>query len=141
MKRFTVLLLFILAACGPAKLVPPASATPFPVYAPRAGDGALTRGNFYLDSASIQSMESAPVRYSVVLKGNLPTPCHKIRVVYNPPNAENKIMLEVYTVVDPNALCAQNLQPLEQTIYLGTFPSGRYTVWVNDSQVANFIVQ
>ena len=109
-----------------------------PIYAPRAGDDALQRGNVYITSADILIMESYPLQFAVILKGNLPTPCHELRVIYDQPDAENKIKLEVYSVADPNAVCAQMLRPFEQNISLGSFPAGHYTVWVNDRQVGEF---
>jgi hypothetical protein len=91
-----------------------------------------------VDSAEPISMESYPVQFAILLKGNLPTPCHELRAVYHEPDVENKINLEVYSVADPNAVCAQMLQPFEQNVYLGSFPQGHYTVWVNGKMVAEF---
>ena len=159
MKRLSILLIAFatLVACAPAQTIPPPDATSIqnatpaqdmtpsqggggldPIYAPRAGDDALQRSNAYIDSADILTMESYPLQFAVVLMGNLPTPCHKLRVAYNQPNAENKIELEVYSVADPNAVCAQMLNPFEQNIPLGSFPAGHYTVWVNGEQVGEF---
>ena len=158
MKHLSILLLAIavLAACTTAQTSPPPDATSIqnappaqdatpiqgsglsPIYAPRAGDDALQRGNAFIDSADILTMESYPLQFAVMLKGNLPTPCHELRVVYNQPDAENKIGLEVYSVADPNAVCAQMLEPFEQNIPLGSFPGGHYTVWINDKQVGEF---
>ncbi|MCJ7432704.1 MAG: hypothetical protein MUO77_04375 [Anaerolineales bacterium] len=164
MKRLSILLitLAVLAACSPTQTnsspdattvqdtapaqeeIPMKNATPAPsgelapIYAPRAGDDALQRGNAFLDSTDILTMESYPLQFAVLLKGNLPTPCHELRVAYGQPDAENKIQLEVYSVADPNAVCAQMLQPFEQTIALGSFPAGHYTVWINGKQVGEF---
>lgn len=148
MKRFvlTLFLLLVLAACAPTQT--PLPDTPVdsntlpnglpPIYAPRPGDDTLLRGEIYLDSSDLLAMESFPVQYSLALKGSLPTPCHELRVVYHEPDANNKIALDVYSVADPNAVCTQMLQPFEQSIYLGSFPSGHYTVWVNGKQAAEF---
>ena len=148
MKTLFLLLasLLILTACGPAPTQSPDTLVDSdsppnglpPIYAPRPGDDQLTRGEAFIDSADLLTMESFPLQFALVLKGNLPTPCHQIRVIYNEPDAENKIKLEVYSVTDPNAACAQMLQPFEQNISLGSFPSGHYTVWVNGQQVAEF---
>jgi hypothetical protein len=158
MKRLSILLIAFatLVACAPAQTTPSPDATPIqnttpaqdatpsqggglaPIYAPRAGDDALQRSNAYIDSADILTMESYPLQFAVVLMGNLPTPCHKLRVAYDQPDAENKIELEVYSVADPNAVCAQMLEPFEQNIPLGSFPAGHYTVWVNGEQVGEF---
>jgi hypothetical protein len=109
-----------------------------PIYAPRPGDDTLTRDGVYLDSTDLMVMESYPPQFMLMLKGNLPTPCHELRVVYHAPDEENRINLEVYSVADPNAVCVMMLQPFEQNINLGSFPSGHYTVWINGEQVAEF---
>jgi len=152
MKRLFILLIIpaVLVACTPAQANPSPDTTIVqdtatvqsdglaPIYAPRAGDDALQRGNAFLDSTDILTMESYPLQFAVLLKGNLPTPCNELRVVYNPPDAENKIQLEVYSVADPNAVCTQMLQPFEQSVALGSFPAGHYTIWVNGKQVGEF---
>lgn len=148
MKPFLPILLALtfFAACAPTQTplpdTPVDSDTPPnglpPSYAPRPGDDALLRGEVYLNSTDLLTMESFPVQYSLVLKGSLPTPCHELRVVYHEPDAENRIKLEVYSVTDRNAVCVQMLQPFEQSIYLGSFPAGHYTLWVNGEQVAEF---
>ncbi len=109
-----------------------------PIYAPRPGDEQLERGEVYLDSVDLMAMESYPPQFSLLLKGNLPTPCHQLRVVYHEPDTQNRILLEVYSLADPQAVCVQMLQPFEQSIYLGSFPAGHYTVWINGKQVSEF---
>jgi hypothetical protein len=148
MKRLLIALLTLtlLAACAPTPTqspdTPVDSDTPPnglpPIYAPRPGDDQLQRGEVYLDSVDLLTMESYPLQFSLILKGNLPTPCHEIRVVYNEPDADNRINLEVYSVTDPNGVCVQVLERFEQNVSLGSFPSGHYTIWVNGKQVAEF---
>jgi hypothetical protein len=83
-------------------------------------------------------MESFPPQFMLSLKGNLPTPCHQLRVNVNPPDADNKIMVDVYTVSNPDMICAQVLQPFSETIELGTFPGGHYSVCVNGQLAGEF---
>jgi hypothetical protein len=115
-----------------------ANATLAPDYAPRSGDEALARAGVFLDSASLLVQGSSPAQYILSLKGNLPTPCHMLRVKVDPPDATNRIMLEVYSLTDPTKMCAEVLKPFEQDIDLGRFPAGHYTVFVNDRQVGEF---
>jgi hypothetical protein len=75
--------------------------------------------------------------------GSLPTPCHALRVAVAPPDADNHIAVDVYTVVDPNQICTQVLAELDETIPLGsfpteTYPSGTYTVIVNGETAGEF---
>jgi len=141
MKRILFLLPFLLAACTPAGPAP----TPTPElppliqpYAPRPGDSSLSRGNLYLDSAELLVLESYPVQINLVLQGNLPTPCHELRVSVTAPDNENRILVEAYSLSDPQAICMQVLQPFEASIPLGSFPAGHYSVWVNGEKIGEF---
>jgi len=157
MNRFflTLLLISLLTACAPTQT--PLPDTPVdsmpPMFTPRPGDPvspktddtlprpgdkALHRGTVYLDSADLLTLESYPLQFSLALAGNLPTPCNHLRVAVSPPDAENKIVVNVYSVADPNAVCIQMLEPFEVSIPLGSYPSGHYTLWVNGEQVAEF---
>ena len=73
-----------------------------------------------------------------MFRGDLPTPCHDLRAIINPPDEENKIVVEVYTVVNPDVICAQVLQPFEESLDLGTFSAGHYTVWINGEMAGEF---
>jgi hypothetical protein len=107
-------------------------------FAPQPDDGGLTRSTVYLDEASLIIRESFPPQIVLTLAGNLPTPCHQLRIQSNPPDTTNKIVLDVYSVVDPDQVCVEVLDPFEESIDLGTFSTGRYSVWVNGEQVGEF---
>lgn len=143
MKRslFAFLLLALLAACAPAGPEPtPTPETPPLIhpYAPRPGDSELARGDIFLDSAELLILESYPVQINLVLKGNLPTPCHELRVSAAEADSKNRILVDAYALADPEAVCVQMLQPFEATIPLGSFPAGHYTVWVNGEKIGEF---
>lgn len=138
------------ATSGPATLPPDTAVTSPPEdsvptnnpqedpFAPKPGDDKLSRGSIYIDEVSLVIRESYPPQISVSIKGNLPTPCHQLRAEIAPPNSENKIVINAYSVVDSNAVCAQVLEPIEENIDLGTFPTGHYSVWVNDQLAGEF---
>jgi hypothetical protein len=107
-------------------------------FAPKPGDELLTRGEVFLDETSLVIRESFPPQVSLSLKGNLPTPCHELRAVIAPADRENKIAVDVYSVVDPNVVCTQVLQPFAEFIDMGPFSSGHYTVWVNGGLAGEF---
>jgi hypothetical protein len=107
-------------------------------FAPRPGDEKLTRGNVYLNEASLVIRESYPPQISLSLKGDLPTPCNELRVKIDSPNHENKIMLDVYSLIDPDKVCIQVLKPFQEYIDLGTFATGHYSVWVNGEMAGEF---
>jgi hypothetical protein len=107
-------------------------------FSPKPEDKDLTRGNVYLTEASLVIRESSPPQISLTVQGDLPTPCNQLRADIGEPDAENKIEVELYSVSNPNKACTQVLQPFEESIDLGTFPTGHYTVWVNGEMVGEF---
>jgi hypothetical protein len=134
------LMLVLLAACAPAKTrtpIPPVRQIENP-YTPKPGDSKLLRSAVYLDETSILLMESYPVQVALTMKGNLPTPCHSLRISIADSDVENRIAIEVYSVADPNGVCIQILEPFDVSIPLGSFPTGHYTVWLNGEQVGEF---
>ena len=140
---FTLLVaLFIIAACAPATLQPvvtdePAATQPGGV-TPSPTDSKLLRGNVYLDSIELLTMESYPLQFTLMLEGNLPTPCHELKVTVSAPDAENKIIVDVYSLTSPDVICVQMLEPFVENFPLGSFPAGHYTLWVNGEQVSEF---
>jgi hypothetical protein len=107
-------------------------------YAPKPEDVNLSRGTVFLEEKGLIIRESYPPQIALGISGNLPNPCHALRVVIAKPDAENEINVEVYSVVDSNMLCTEVLKPFSETIELGTFPSGHYSVWVNSEMVGEF---
>jgi hypothetical protein len=102
------------------------------------GDAGLSRENAYIESTELLTMESYPLQFMLSIQGNLPTPCHQLRVEVNPPDTENRVVVDVYSVTNPDAICMQVLQPFDTNVSLGSFPPGAYTLWVNGEMVAKF---
>lgn len=147
MKNVTLItaILVLLAACSARPSDTPApggSGDPTPPaenpYLPQPGDEALVRGNVYLDSVDLLILESYPVQIMLVLRGNVPDPCHQLRLVVGQPDEQNRIEVEAYSLGDPTKICIQVLAPFEVNLNLGSFPAGNYTVWVNGEQVGEF---
>jgi hypothetical protein len=107
-------------------------------FSPKPGDANLTRGNVYVYEKSLVIRERYPPQISLSIHGDLPTPCHKLRVEIASSAPENKILVDIYSVVDPNMACTQVLESFEEFIDLGTFPSGQYSVWVNGELAGEF---
>ena len=105
---------------------------------PKPGDTNLKRGEASIQEYDLLIRESFPPQISLNIRGELATPCYGLRAVVNPPDQENKIMVEVYWVVDVKSACAQVITPFDESINLGTYPSGHYTVWLNDEMVGEF---
>lgn len=110
-------LLVLLGACGPA--------------AQSEGE----RGGVFLDSMDVVQRESYPVQLALVLQGNLPTPCHELRAEVAEPDEQGRIVVDVYSLFDPEEVCIQVLQPFKETVELGSYTQGTFTVWVNGEQV------
>jgi hypothetical protein len=143
MKRISFTLIFILGtitACISTTNQPIATNDPSDISqpSPSPADSNLVRGNVYLDSTELISTESYPLQFALLLKGNLPTPCHELRITVSPPDSQNKIAIDAHSVKDPNAICVQVLEPFEENIPLGSFPSGHYTLWINGEQITEF---
>jgi len=120
----------------------PASSPLEPTFAPQAGDENLATGTVYPDlkASEILLLESYPVQVNLVLRGDLPTPCNQLRVKVAEPDAENRIQVEAYSVLDPNSICTQVLEPFEAQVALGSFTSGKYTVYVNGKFLGEFTI-
>lgn len=101
-------------------------------------DSKFVRGNIFIEESGLMIRESYPPQISLNISGNLPTPCHQFRADVSKPDAENRINVDVYTVVDPNMMCIQVLKEFSESINLGTYPSGHYSVWVNGESVGEF---
>jgi hypothetical protein len=151
--RILVTFVFLVAACAPQSQASPDLDTPVtspPVdsvptdepapnpFAPKPEDQKLTRGNVYLNEVSFVIRESFPPQISLQVQGDLPTPCNQLRVDIEAPDAENRIEVELYSVSDPNRVCADVLKPFEEAIHLGIYPTGHYTVWVNGEMAGEF---
>jgi hypothetical protein len=74
------------------------------------------------------------------LSGNLPTPCHKLQTDVSAPDDQKQIKVSVYSLVDPNVICAQVIKPFEAAVPLGTLASGSYTVLVNGQSAGSVTV-
>ena len=98
----------------------------------------FVRGNIFIEESGLVIRESYPPQISLNLNGNLPTPCHQFRADVSKPDTENKINVDVYTVVNPDVMCVQVLKEFTESINLGTYPSGHYTVLVNGQSVGEF---
>jgi hypothetical protein len=153
--KFQILLLIVIliASCAPqpqATTVPDTAVTSPPEdtlptnepasspFSPLPDDQNLVRGNVYPNESSLLIRESFPPQISLLISGDLPTPCNQLRVDVAPPDQENKIDVELYSVSDPNKACIQVLEPFEESIDLGTFPTGHYSVWVNGEMIGEF---
>ncbi|MBM3124454.1 MAG: hypothetical protein FJZ87_05180 [Chloroflexi bacterium] len=141
MKQLTLtILLLTLYACAPILEKPISSDDPPPSqgndYLPNPEDSNFLREPAFVESTEVLILESYPPQFTLAIKGDLPTPCHKLRIAANPPDSENRILVEVYSLVDVKTTCIAMLESFEVNYPLGSFPAGTYSVWVNGEKVA-----
>lgn len=125
---------------SPPQPLPGGGEAPEQPFAPQPGDKALQTGEVYLDVMDVLTLESFPPQFVLRLEGSLPTPCHQMRVQVTPPDADGQIQIEVFSLVDPAAICTQVLQGFEASVPLTSLPSGTFTVVVNDIEAAEISV-
>ncbi len=145
MKTFNRILSFafavlLMTACAPKA----AAATPVlqftNPYAPQPGDNNLMTGDIKIDSASVNLAESQPPQVMVNFAYFQPTPCYKLRVVADGPNAQNEINLKAYAVAEKDKPCTLMAlaTPLKASLNLGSLPKGHYKVLLNGNQIGEF---
>jgi hypothetical protein len=142
-----VLILFLLVSCAPVPLpqqepaediaspegdtpssegvVPP---TPELVvdnqYAPQESDGGLTKAQAFLEIADWVTADN-----KLHLVGSLSTPCHQLRVSHT--LADGKLAFEVYSLIDPNKICAEMIQPFDVFLAVQNMPAEGISILVN----------
>ncbi len=109
---------------------------PLPSIQPQPGDDKLTQANAFVDEAKLVKLDSG--QYALHVRGNTPTPCHQLRAKVADPDKNNKIVVSVYTVVNPEMICTQVLRVFEVSVPLGDHPQGTYSVEVNGRDAGSF---
>ena len=138
------LLIISIAGCS---LIPGTQPTPTPLpsippsgYEPQPGDADLKRDQVFMDvgNSRVVIRESLPAQVSLILNGSLSNPCHQLRIVVTPPNAQKEINLEVYSVFDPKMACITVIKDFSATIPLGSYAGGHYTIVMNGQPAGEF---
>ena len=95
----------------------------------------MERGIVYIENTEILLLESYPVQVNLLVSGNLPNPCHKLRAIAYPADDQNRIDVDVYSVFKSGEMCTQVLDPFEATIPLGAYTGGVYSVWLDGEEI------
>jgi inhibitor of cysteine peptidase len=83
-----------------------------------------------IESVEVQIAESFPVQIFVVVSGYVPDPCWEVQepVIEQ---SDQRFEIEIVAERDPDEMCAQVIEPYEESIGLGTVEPGDYVVSVN----------
>ncbi|MCW5879167.1 MAG: hypothetical protein KIS80_09920 [Anaerolineales bacterium] len=144
MKQFLFLILMavLLAACAASATPEPQPEENGPPVRPTLNlpDSSEAKGPVFVDRADLLVMESFPIQLSLVVSGNLPTPCHTLHYEVAQPDGENRIQVTLWSEVDPAVMCTQVLQPFEEGIRIPMegAADGSYSVWLNGELVGEF---
>jgi hypothetical protein len=148
-RQIHLLSLLILTACLSTPTPTPTGTPAGPsiltaednVHAPKPEDSGLARTGVILTSINLtERTDLDPVRVELNLFGSLPSVCNELRVAVNPPNQRYEIFMEVYSVVNSNLDCENVFRQFEASILFGVYSPGRYTVWVNEGLIGDFVV-
>lgn len=102
---------------------------------PESGGGVLVEAGVFIDSVEVEVQEGDLPQVNLVVQGSLPTPCHQFAHQPEQPDSEGRINVRIFSLLDAQAECTQMLQPFEQTINLGMFPPGSYTILINGEEL------
>lgn len=86
----------------------------------------------FVEHSEITLTEGDPAQVELVLVGNLPSPCHQLRVFTSEPDNTRHIYVQAYSVTDPEKTCAQVLEPFIAVVPLGEYSAGTFTLSIND---------
>lgn len=90
-----------------------------------------------IESAILLVMESYPMRVSLALRGELPSPCHELVWEVVGPNDKNIVEVTTYAESDEGTFCIQMLEPFEHTIPIGDFTELDFRVRLNGEEVGD----
>ena len=149
MKRsFLLLTAILLTSCiaAPTAEPTPTAAPPYRItpdenpFEPKLEDVGRQTATVTITSVLLsERYEFSPVRSAISFVGYMPSVCNELRVEISPPDEEYNVFIEVYSLINPNVQCDNVFQQFETTILLGMYSPGRYSVWVNDSLVGDFV--
>lgn len=133
MRRFLSGLIMILVISGCTAATSKEITISNNSYAPQTGDDAFNRDVAYVDSAEWVQNPAVAASNSILIKGSLPTSCHKLRIDLT--TADKRLQFDVYSVVAKDVMCAQVLAPFEATVTLTNLNASDYTVEINGKQI------
>jgi inhibitor of cysteine peptidase len=96
------------------------------------GESDQAVGIAQVEGIEIEVMESFPVQVAVIASGHYPDSCTETGSITQRRN-ENLFSITIETIRDPDLLCAQVMEPFQESVSLDVLglPAGTYLVDVN----------
>jgi hypothetical protein len=117
----------------------PQSITPPTAYQPQPGDSKLQRAEAFPDTVQVDLSSNKGVLPVLSISGSLPTPCHQLRAIVSQPDSKNRINIKLYSLVNPEMMCAQVLKSFNLVIQLDQLKQpGEYIILVNNKEMTRF---
>jgi hypothetical protein len=105
---------------------------------PRVDENAnQNQSDVKIDSAILLVMESYPMKVSLALRGELPTPCHELVWEVVGPSDNKIIEVTTYAESAPETFCIQILETFEHNIPLGSFTELGFRVRLNGEEIGD----
>jgi hypothetical protein len=105
---------------------------------PGADGAGGVRGPVYVDEAELVILESFPVQVELIIRGALPTPCASLEWHADPPDEDGRILVEAFSLQASDLDCIQVLAELDESLSIGSYTEGSYSVWLNGDLVGEF---
>ncbi len=148
MRKKFLLIFILISACSIIPTAEPTETAALPyritpdenIYAPRTEDLGKQIAGVTITAVSLsEKYEYSPPRAMLNILGYMPSVCNELRVQINPPDENYRVFIEVYSLINPNINCENVFQQFEANILFGYYSKGRYTVWINDNLVGDFV--
>ncbi len=145
--RFIIAFLF-LGACIPAPTAEPTAKAFAPyritpeenAYAPRTGDLGMQIAGVTITSVNLsERFDFTPPRALLGVIGYMPSVCNELRIEVNLPDEDYRVFVEIYSLINPDIECENVFQQFEAGVLFGMYSAGRYSVWINDDRVGDFV--
>lgn len=143
-----ILPILIMTSCLAVPTPPAAATAARPVrimveenpYRPQPKDAGMKLASALVNNTGlIERFDLDPFRVELKITGSLPSVCNELRIDVAPPNDSYRVVVEVYSLINPDVQCDNVFQQFEASLLLGVYSNGRYTVWVNDGFAGDFI--
>lgn len=134
-RLLSVVLLVGMAALAISGCESPRDDSPMPTPTPTPGAALdVSTDAAVVEAIDVATLESFPVQVIVTIRGTLPDACTVLREPVSELRGDNTWVITLPTVRDPNAICAQAVQPFEiqYPLQVIALPAGEYAVQVGD---------